>query len=140
MKMRVTSVIASLALAACSKSGAVGAGWSRAPDVSVYAAMVQAGELAREREVLCAGANPATVADGWQARFGAREAWIADALAARYGQAPLARARIQPVGREDCPAIADHRWRDAHADLLRLLELRLYPRSWWEQAALEGER
>ena len=102
--------------------------------------MVQAGELARERDILCAGINPVTVAYGWQARFGAREAWIADALAARHGQATLARAKIQPVGRQDCPTIADRRWRESHADLLRLLELRLYPRSWWERAALEEER
>lgn len=138
--MRRLIIVALLPLAACAVPGERSAGWSRAPDLSVYAAMTQAGDLAREREILCAGANPAVVADSWQARFGAREAWIGQALAARYGTAAMARARIYPVGRESCPAIPDYRWREAHIELLRLLEVRLYPHDSWRRAALEGAR
>ena len=59
------------------RKGRIGTGWSRAPDLSVYAAMDAAGEMAREQDVLCSGGNPAVVVDHWRARFGAREDWIA---------------------------------------------------------------
>ena len=110
----------------------VGTGWSRAPDLSVYAAMRTAAQMAREQDVLCWGRNPAQVDDYWNKQFGPREAWIAAALAARYGDVAL-EVNGQPMrtAREDCPDIIDDYWHDQHAQLLHMLELRLYPKSYW---------
>ena len=94
--------------------------------------MRTAGEIAREQDVLCWGRNPAEMDAFWQSQFGPREAWIADALASRYGEAAL-EPNGQPlrVGRERCPDIRDDYWHDQHARLLHMLELRLYPQDYW---------
>jgi hypothetical protein len=106
-------------------------GWSRAPDLSVYAGMRTAGELAREQEILCWSRDPASVVSRWRSVFGAREDWIAAALVHRYGIAAV--AAYEPVSppREPCPEIIDDEWERHYARLLRLLELRLYPRESW---------
>jgi hypothetical protein len=124
-----------LALTACSSSyypgPPVGAGWSRAPDLSVYVALNQAGQLAREQEILCLGRNPALVDDRWRGEFGARHEWIEAALAARHGAEVLAASERRLIGREPCPEIINDRWERHYSRLLRLLELRLYPRESW---------
>jgi hypothetical protein len=112
----------------------VGSGWSRAPDLSVYGALVLSSALAREQEILCAGRNPARVEDEWRGVYAAREAWIADALTSRYGAPAVARAANMQVGRITCPTLNDHQWRRHHGRMLRLLELRLYPREQWRGA------
>lgn len=108
-----------------------GTGWSRAPDMSVYAAMDMAGDIAREQEILCRGRSPASVEERWRYQFGAREDWITAALAARYGDAAVTEARSRVSGRERCTDIPNDDWRRSHARLLRLLELRLYPKDYW---------
>ena len=113
----------------------VGTGWSRAPDLSVYGALVRASALAREQEILCAGRNPARVEEDWREVYAARETWIADVLTARYGAAPVARAAGVQVGRISCPTLESHGWRRHHGRMLRLLELRLYPRDQWRIAS-----
>jgi hypothetical protein len=35
------------------------------------------------------------------------------------------------VGREPCPTFREDRWHRHHARLLRMLELRLYPKDYW---------
>jgi len=96
--------------------------------------MVLAGKLAREQSILCVGQNPALVDAYWTAEFVAREAWIANALTNLYGADAVAREASRRVGRATCPTIADDDWRREHARLLRLLELRLYPRDHWSTA------
>ncbi len=122
-------------LAGCASTASpaspVGTGWSRAPDLSVYAAMQTAGEIAREQDVLCWGRNPAEVDAGWRTRFSEREAWITSALLTRYGSAAVEASGPLRVGRERCPTFDTGKWRRHHADLLRTLELRLYPRDYW---------
>jgi len=113
-------------------TGKVGTGWSRAPDLSVYGAMDMAGELAREAEVLCRGTNPGAVAERWRAEFAAREAWIRSVLVQRYGAAAVEMEEAREVGRIRCPTIPNKEWRRNYAQLLRVLELRLYPPEHWE--------
>jgi hypothetical protein len=126
---------ASLALAGCATATpsvpAVGTGWSRAPDLSVYSAMQTAGRVAREQDVLCERRNPAEVDDLWRAQFSEREAWIANALEVRYGAAAVRANAGLSVGREPCPTVRNDRWHRHHARLLHLLELRLYPKDHW---------
>jgi hypothetical protein len=112
----------------------VGTGWSRAPDLSVYGGMRAAGVLAREQEILCWGRNPDSVEVRWRSEFGAREDWIAAALANRYGTGALAAYEPDSPPREPCPEIIDDRWERHYARLLRLLELRLYPRESWSSS------
>ena len=125
-----------LALGACATEREpnpppVGTGWSRAPDLSVYSAMRTAGEIAREQDILCWGRNPAEVDDLWRTQFSAREAWIATALETRYGPAAMQTSGPMRVGRESCPTFREDRWHRQHARLLRMLELRLYPKDYW---------
>lgn len=112
----------------------VGTGWSRAPDLSVYGALLLSSALWREQQILCRGRNPARVEDEWRDVYAAREAWIADALTSRYGALAVTRAANVQVGRIACPMIEDHKWRRHHGRMLRLLELRLIPREQWRGA------
>jgi hypothetical protein len=109
----------------------VGTGWSRAPDLSVYGALMLSSALAREQAILCEGRNPALVEDAWRQTYAAREAWIEGALTTRYGRAAVARAANVQVGRITCPTLENHQWQRHHGRVLRLLELRLYPREQW---------
>jgi hypothetical protein len=111
----------------------VGTGWSRAPDLSVYGALVLSSRLAREQEILCVGRNAALIEGEWRATYAARETWIADALTTRYGAEAVARAGNRQVGRITCPTIKDYAWRRHHNRMLRLLELRLYPAEQWRE-------
>jgi hypothetical protein len=95
--------------------------------------MRTAGEIAREQDVLCWGRNPAEVDDRWRIQFSEREAWIASALEARYGPAALQASGPLRVGREHCPTFNSGKWHRHHAELLRALELRLYPRDYWSR-------
>jgi hypothetical protein len=124
-----------IATSAAARDLTVGTGWSRAPDLSVYGALVLSSRLAQEQEILCRGRNPARIEDEWRAAYGAREAWIADALRRRYGLGPVARAADVKVGRLTCPTIADRSWLRHHDRVLRLLELRLVPRDHFRRAA-----
>ena len=141
MSRRLTLAMAvALLLSGCGTTNsretvpAVGTGWSRAPDLSVYGGMVLAGKLAREQDVLCARQNPALIDSYWRAEFEARETWIANALTNLYGADAVAREANRRVGRATCPTIRDDNWRREHARLLHLLELRLYPREHWRTA------
>ena len=117
------------ALAGCAADSWVrpGPGWSRAPDLSVYAAMTTFGDIAREQSVLCGGFGSASVERHWQADFGAREAAVAARLAARHGAEAVqeAAAGAAPTRRVGCPEAPNLRWRRHYARLLRLLETRL---------------
>ena len=128
-------IAALLALAGCTKTAPVGMGWARAPDLSVWSAMDVAREIALEQEVLCFGRNPAAVEAKWRATYGAREQWIEAALTRRYGMPAMARAETDPIGREPCERVRGNVWREDYARLLRILELRLYPRESWQTAA-----
>ncbi len=130
--------LVALALAATASQARdypVGAGWSRAPDLSVYGALRLSSELAQEQEVLCLGHNPASVEDRWRAAYAAREAWIREALSRRYGTAAVARAADVKVGRIACTTFRDDRWREHHFQMLRLLEYRLVPRDHFRRPA-----
>ena len=130
----LAAILLSISGPALARDYPVGTGWSRAPDLSVYGALVLSSALAREQDILCAGRNPARVEDDWRTTYAAREAWIADALATRYGEAAVARAANMQIGRITCPTLADRQWRRHHGRMLRLLELRLYPREQWRGA------
>jgi hypothetical protein len=117
-----------LALAACTPTTAPpGTGWSRAPDLSAYSAMVLFADIAREQSVLCGGFSPGVVARRWDQDFGAREAAIAAALAARHGAGAVARAEAEAVAaqRVPCPSVPNLDWRYRYGRMLRLLEARL---------------
>jgi hypothetical protein len=96
--------------------------------------MRTAAEVAREQDVLCWGRDPGEVDDLWRTQFGEREAWIGSALERLYGPAALRANAALNVGREPCPTFNDNRWHRHHARLLRLLELRLYPKDHWSRA------
>ncbi len=113
----------------------VDAGWSRAPDLSVYGALRLSSELAQEQEILCRGRNPASVEDKWRGAYAAREAWIADVLTSRYGAGAVARAANVKVGRITCTTFPDDRWRKHYYRMLRLLEYRLVPRDHFRRPA-----
>ena len=134
--MRGAALLAALLVTGCATPPrytvpAVGTGWSRAPDLSVYGALDVAAEVAREQEVLCYWRNPAEMDARWRAEFGARADWIAAAMIDRYGAEAVAQAIAQPIGREPCPTLANDRWRRSYARLLRTLEIRLYPPGYW---------
>jgi hypothetical protein len=122
-------LIGACALAGCAADSWVtpGTGWSRASDLSVYGAMDIYGEVAREQAILCQGFAPAGVTAGWARDFGAREAAVTAALAARHGEEALAEAEAAAVASRPipCAELPDGRWRRHYARLLRLLETRL---------------
>ena len=104
-----------------------GTGWSRASDLSVWSAMRLYGGIAREQSVLCAGFAPGRVAVRWDERYGAREAILRDALAARYGAGAVVRAGDPHGLRQPCRPVPDGYWERRYVRLLRLLESRMDP-------------
>ncbi|WP_114952527.1 hypothetical protein [Sphingosinicella terrae] len=126
--MRTAVALASALLAAgCTASDyPPAAGWSRAPDLSAYSAMVLYGGIAREQAMLCGGFSPASVDRHWQDDFGGREAAVEAALVGRHGAAAVERAESEAVATRTvpCPDVPDLRWRVHYARLLRLLEVR----------------
>lgn len=128
--MKRAAVIAALAatLGACAATDLPpGAGWSRAPDLSVYSAMTLYGGVAREQAMLCGGFSPASVESHWHEDFGARHAAIESALVSRHGADAVERAEAAAVAtrRVPCPDVPSLTWRENYARLLRLLETRL---------------
>lgn len=123
--MKAAAALLLAGFAGCST--APGTGWSRAPDLSVYSAMTTFGDIAREQSTLCAGFRPAGVAEDWRGDFGAREAAVAAALAARHGAAAVSDAEAAAVAtrRVACSDVLSPRWRRHYVRLLRLLEARL---------------
>ncbi len=120
---RLATVLAGLALAGCST--APGTGWSRAPDLSVYAAMGAFGAIAREQSILCGGFRPEIVADRWEEDFGARQAAVAAALVERHGAEAVGAAAAARPPRVPCETVPTLKWRHRYVRLLRLLEARL---------------
>ena len=114
--------LGAFAIAGCST--APGTGWSRAPDLSVYAAMESYGEIAREQAVLCGGFDSARVASRWSEDFGAREAVVTARLAERHGAEAVASAEAW-MPRVPCEELPTRKWRHRYERLLRLLETRL---------------
>ena len=114
-------------LAACEATPPPGAGWSRAPDLSVYSAMQLYGDIAREQSVLCGGFGTASVEDHWRRDFGARSEAVAAALIARHGASAVAAAEAKAVATRvvPCEDLPTARWRESYRRLLRLLETRL---------------
>lgn len=104
-----------------------GTGWSRAPDLNVYAAMNLFAHLAREESSLCGGFSPTLVARRWEGDFGAREAAVFSALALRYGAEAVAAAGARDAARRtaECPDYPTRKWRGDYVRLMRLLEGRL---------------
>jgi hypothetical protein len=121
-----TFLLIGAALAAAAPAAA-GTGWSRADDLSVYAAMRLYGGIAREQQALCGGFAPASVMRHWDERYGAREAAVGDALAGRYGEAPVRRAARPRALRQPCRPLPDDYWRRRYERLLGQLEARLDP-------------
>lgn len=109
-------------LAGCST--APGTGWSRAPDLSAYAAMRSYGEIAREQAVLCGGFATASVESHWAEDFGAREAAVSLRLAERHGGVAVDEAQAW-MPRVPCEEVPTLTWRHRYERLLRLLETRL---------------
>lgn len=120
-------VLGGAALAGCTTSSpsAPLAGWSQAPDLSVYAAMDHYGGLAREQSTLCGGFSPVRVRAHWDDDFGAREAAVRAALTARHGDDAVVRAQAEDVQNVPCRDVPDLSWRTHYSRLLRLLEMRL---------------
>lgn len=101
------------------------AGWSRAPDLSVYSSMELYGAVAREQSILCGGSSPARVRARWADDFGTRETAVKAALATRHGANAVDEAQAfapQPV---TCGHLIDLQWRENYIRMLRLLEMRL---------------
>jgi hypothetical protein len=123
------ALIAALALtlAACETAPAPGLGWSRAPDLSVYSAMLMYADIARRRSVLCSGNDTDWVERTWRQDFGARTDAVTSALVARHGEAAVteAEAAAVPTRRVGCEDAYALHWRDNYHRLLRLLETRL---------------
>ena len=120
--MRIGATIALAALAGCSTPP--GTGWSRAPDLSVYAAMESYGEIAREQEMLCGGFDRASVEFRWAEDFAVREAAVAFRLAERHGAEAVDTADAW-MPRVPCEELPTPKWRHRYERLLRLLETRL---------------
>lgn len=120
---RLVTLLIGAALASCST--VPGTGWSRAPDLSVYAAMGSFGEIAREQSILCGGFSPGVVAATWEEDFGARQAAVAAALAARHGADAVGAAAEAREPRVPCETVPTLKWRHRYVRLLRLLEARL---------------
>ena len=59
-------------LAGCRSTPPPGTGWSRAPDLSVYSAMLLYADIARQQSILCGGFSTASVEDHWRRDFGRR--------------------------------------------------------------------
>ena len=119
--MRIGATLALALLAGCTTPGT---GWSRASDLSVYAAMESYGEIAREQEVLCGGFSTASVDSHWADDFGAREAAVTARLAERHGGVAVDEAEAW-VPRVPCEEVPTPQWRHRYERLLRLLETRL---------------
>jgi hypothetical protein len=120
-------LLAAAGLAACESTPPPGTGWSRAPDLSVYSAMLLYAGVAREQSVLCGGFDTQSVQSHWRRDFGARAEAVAAALAARHGAEAVAAAEASavPSRRVPCEDVPTLRWRDQYHRLLRLLETRL---------------
>jgi hypothetical protein len=114
-------------LAGCADGslGGPGTGWSRAPDLSVYASMNLYGRTAREQLMLCGGFSPASVRSHWERDFGARESTVVARLIARHGGDAVRSAEVDAGRGVECPEVPDLHWRHQYARLLRLLEMRL---------------
>lgn len=102
-----------------------GTGWSRAPDLSVYAAMDDFAEIAREQAVLCGGFSPGVVDAHWDEDFGPRETDVRTALVSRHGTDAVDTAAEARAPRVACESVPTLRWRHRYERLLRLLEARL---------------
>jgi hypothetical protein len=115
------------AAAALTLTGCVGtgSGWSRAPDLSVYASARAYARVAWEQDVYCEGATPAAASASFARAYGGRDAAVRAALAERHGEAALARAGRHFVQRVPCRDVPDPQWRERYGRLLRLLEIRL---------------
>ena len=114
-------------LAACESTPPPGTGWSHAPDLSIYSAMLLYADVAREQSVLCDGFGTASVEDHWRRDFGGRADAVDAALIARHGADAVARAAADAtaVNRVECEDVPTPRWRDSYNRMLRLLETRL---------------
>jgi hypothetical protein len=114
-------------LAACESTPAPGTGWSRAPDLSVYSAMLLYADIARQQSVLCGGFSTASVEDHWRRDFGARAEAVEFALVARHGAEAVSLAEASAVAtrRVGCEDVPTARWRNHYNRMLRLLETRL---------------
>ena len=125
----VPFLFATLAFAAasCADDPAPGLGWSRAPDLSVYSAMLMYADVARQRSVLCTGNDSGWVERHWQEDYGARTAAVESALVDRHGAEAVteAEAAAVPTRRLGCEDAYILHWRDNYERLLRLLETRL---------------
>jgi hypothetical protein len=117
------ALAAAAALAGCAT--APGTGWSRAPDLSVYASMRAYARTAVEQDVLCQGRSPDRASAIWTRDFGARQDAVADALTRKYGAEAMGRLRTPYTPRVACGYVIDSRWHDQYSRLLRLLEIRL---------------
>lgn len=124
MKRAAVALAFAAGASACTTPGT---GWSRAPDLSVYAAMDDFAAIAREQEVLCAGFSPASVNAHWEDDFGLREAGVRTALVGLHGTKAVDDAVAARPPRVPCDTVPTARWRHRYERLLRLLETRLGP-------------
>ena len=133
MNIRASLIAAALALAGCGAGSGFdwqptpGTGWSRAPDLSVYAAMTEYADIALEQEMLCQGFDPQNVTRRWEREYGGRQQAVRTGLTARHGAAAVAEAETADavVRQAECRDFPNDRWRHRYVRLLRLLEVRL---------------
>jgi hypothetical protein len=127
MRRRVPLVLAAALLGACETTLPPGTGWSRAPDLSVYSAMLLYGDVARQQSILCGGFSTASVEDHWREDFGARTDAVVAGLISRHGEAAVIDAEASAVAtrRVACEDVPTTRWREHYKRLLRMLETRL---------------
>jgi hypothetical protein len=116
---------ASLLLVGCATSSTPGAGWSRAPDLSVYGAMRVYAAKSVEQDIVCHHVSPDHASAAWAREYSARQAWVDRAMALKYGAEAMASVPTPYTPRIACTDVPDFRWQHQYARLLRLLENRL---------------
>ena len=127
MRAAAVGLAVAATLAGCESTPPPGTGWSRAPDLSVYSAMLLYADIARQQSVLCGGFSAASVDDHWRRDFGRRADAVAAGLIASHGTEAVSEAEASAVAtrRVECEDVPTLRWRDNYNRMLRLLETRL---------------
>ena len=119
------ALAAAAMLTGCASWSTTGAGWSRAPDLSVYGAMRVYAAKSVEQDILCHHVSPDHASAAWAREFSSRQAWVDRAMALKYGAEAMASVPTPYTPRIACTDVPDFRWQHQYARLLRLLENRL---------------
>ena len=127
MRAAAVGLAVAATLAGCRSTPPPGTGWSRAPDLSVYSAMLLYADIARQQSILCGGFSTASVEDHWRRDFGRRADAVEAGLIARHGAEAVGEAGRRRWRRGGSSARTCRRCAGATIihRMLRLLETRL---------------